>query len=355
MTTEHQKLDRSPASPFARLLEPPGCCPWTDAHSSKTVIAVIKGFVFRRSRPANIPVHVVPDLYRSQACFAIRPARHPITGTTSPSGWPIVGVQVSVQPAGRNGAGLDVRNYIAASNRNTLNYSWQRSTGDHDVPALQKALSILEMLANARVGLALPEIVKRSGLPKSSVHCILVTLQGQEYLYRNESTGRYMFGMKLFSLINKATSGLKLREQSARYLLALMQQTRLTVHMAILEQSEAVLVAKFEARENLRLASWIGKRMEVHCTALGKALIACFPEEELDNLLRDRALPKHNENTISSAKRLKEDLAKSVKRGYAIDDEEDELGFRCPSSTTQVWRSPRLASPERLRRLRRTI
>src|ERR1700678_2916834 len=72
------------------------------------------------------------------------------------------------------------------------------------VPALEKTLSILEMLGNSRAGLSLPEIVKRSSLPKSSVHCILVTLQRQNYLYRNEATGRYMFGMKLFSLANMA-------------------------------------------------------------------------------------------------------------------------------------------------------
>src|SRR5581483_8805423 len=64
-------------------------------------------------------------------------------------------------------------------------------------------------------------------------------------------------------------------------------------------------------------------------TGLGKALIAHLPEERLNDLLRARGLPRHNENTIASAKRLKEDLALAVKRGYAIDDEEDEIGLRC--------------------------
>jgi DNA-binding IclR family transcriptional regulator len=197
------------------------------------------------------------------------------------------------------------------------------------VPALEKALSILEMLAASRAGLSLPEIVKRSGLPKSSVHCILVTLQRQEYLYRNETTGRYMFGLKLFSLANMALSGLKLREQAVPYLYSLTQQTHLTTHMAILEQNEAVLVAKVTGPLASRLATWLGKRMEVHCTGLGKALIANLPEERLNELLRERALPRHNENTIVSPRRLKEDLANVAKRGYAIDDEEDEIGLRC--------------------------
>lgn len=197
------------------------------------------------------------------------------------------------------------------------------------VPALTKALSILEMLAGSRSGLSLPDIVKRTGLPKSSVHCILVTLQRQEYLHRNENTGRYMFGLKLFSLANMAVSGLKLREQATPFLYSLMRQTQMTTHMAILEQGEAILIAKIEGLGVSRQATWLGKRMEIHCTGLGKALIAHLPEDKLNEILQERPLPRHNENTLVSAKRLKEDLSATAKRGYSIDDEEDELDHRC--------------------------
>src|SRR5260370_32662280 len=190
------------------------------------------------------------------------------------------------------------------------------------VPALNKALSILEMLAGSRAGLSLPEIVKRSGLPKSSVHCILVTLQRQDYLYRNEITGRYMFGLKLFSLANMAVSGLKLRVQAAPDLYSLMQETHLTAHIAILEQSEAILIAKVEGPGVGRQATWLGKRMEIHCTGLGKTLIANLSELRLNVILRDRSLPRHNENTIATERRLKADLAATAKRSYSIDDEE---------------------------------
>ena len=197
------------------------------------------------------------------------------------------------------------------------------------VPSLDKALSILEMIASSHSGLSLPDLVKKSGLPKSSVHCILVTMQRREYLHRNENTGRYMFGLKLFSLGNMALSGLQLREQAEPCLFALMQQTRLTTHMAILEQDEAVLIAKVSGPSIFSLATWIGKRMDVHCTALGKALIAHLPGSKLDRLLRKRSLPRHNENTIASSKCLKEHLANIVRLGYALDDEEDEIGLRC--------------------------
>ncbi len=197
------------------------------------------------------------------------------------------------------------------------------------VPALEKALSILQMLASSRSGLSLQEIVQKSGLPRSSVHCILVTLQRQDLLYRNESTSRYMFGLKLFSLANMAISGLKLRDQAAPFLYNLMHQTQLTVHMAILERNEAVLVAKVDAPGVVRMATWLGKRMELHCTGLGKALICYWDQERLDALIGEHGLPRHNDNTIASIKRLKLELQKAAERGYAIDDEEDEIGLRC--------------------------
>jgi DNA-binding IclR family transcriptional regulator len=197
------------------------------------------------------------------------------------------------------------------------------------VPALDRALTLLELLGRSKAGLTLPELVVQTGLPKSSVHCLLVTLQRRGYLYRNERTSRYLFGMKLLSLANSAISGMKLRDQAMSFLRGLMNETGLTTHLAILENQEAVLVSKCEPSGIVRLATWIGKRMDVHCTSLGKALIAYCPSEELDRIIKEHGLPRHNDNTICSRKKLKEELQRVVERGYAVDDEEDELGLRC--------------------------
>lgn len=196
------------------------------------------------------------------------------------------------------------------------------------VPAVDKALSALELLAQSRTGLTLGELTRRMALPKSSVHCLLLTLERRGYLHRNEKS-RYLFGLKLFGLANMALSGIGLREKALPFLKALMARTRLTVHLAMLEQGEAVLIEKVEPPNVYRLATWLGKRMDVHCTGLGKALIAHLPEEEVDSLVRERGLPRHNDNTICSPRRLREELARIRKAGYALDDEEDELGARC--------------------------
>ena len=196
------------------------------------------------------------------------------------------------------------------------------------VPALNKALTVLETLAQSRVGLTLPELVERTGLSKSTVHSLLVTLQRRGYLHRNEHTGRYAFDLKLFSLIRGALNGLTLQEDAGPLLRALMKTTRLTTHMAILENREAVLVSKIEP-VGVRVASWVGKQMDVHCTALGKALVAFLPDEELDAIIQEHGLPRHNENTICSRTKIREELSRVARYGYATDDEEDEIGFRC--------------------------
>ena len=79
----------------------------------------------------------------------------------------------------------------------------------------------------------------------------------------------------------------------------LARRARMTAHMAILKENEAIIVAKHSPLDGPRTATWIGKRMDVHCTGLGKALIAYLTEPELEILLREHGLPRHNENTIS--------------------------------------------------------
>lgn len=197
------------------------------------------------------------------------------------------------------------------------------------VPTVERTLAILELLAGTGRGLALAELARQMSLPKSSAHCLLLTLERGGYVYRKERTGRYVLGLKLFGLANMALSGLKMREQATPFLRALVQRTHLTAHMAILEQGEIILVERIEAPESFPLATWIGKRMDMHCTALGKVLAASLGEEELDKLVRRRPLLRHNDNTIVSPRKLKEELARVRQLGFAVDDEEEEIGERC--------------------------
>jgi IclR helix-turn-helix domain len=128
------------------------------------------------------------------------------------------------------------------------------------VPSLERALRILEILADSHRGLTLSNLTGRTGLPKSSLHSLLLTLERTEYLHRNEVTGRYLFGTKLFSLATKSISRLELKEQALPFLLPLAQDSGLTVHLAIPERGTAILIEKIDPPGLVRLATSLVNR-----------------------------------------------------------------------------------------------
>ncbi len=197
------------------------------------------------------------------------------------------------------------------------------------VPALERSLLILEYLARSRHGATLSQLSRKLQLPKSTSHALLLTFERCGYVERDEQTGRYRLGTRLYALANMALSGSSLRDQAAPFLQKLMRDTGLTVHLAILEQGEAVLIDRVESPGSPHVSTWVGKRMGLHCTALGKALIAHLPEGQIDELVRRQGLLRHNENTIASLRKLHEACYAAVQNGYSIDDEEEEIGVRC--------------------------
>jgi DNA-binding IclR family transcriptional regulator len=196
------------------------------------------------------------------------------------------------------------------------------------VPALERGLAILEHLTKCRYGLTLSQLTRHLALPKSSVHCLLLTFERRGYLYRDEPSGRYRLGLRVCDLANTALEGIQLREQAGPFLSRLRTTTGLTGHMAILEGGEVVLIEKLEA-PGFRVNSWIGKRMDLHCTALGKSLLAYLPDEQVEALVRSRGMLRHNDNTIGSIRKLKQELERVRKQGYSVDDEEEEINVRC--------------------------
>ncbi len=197
------------------------------------------------------------------------------------------------------------------------------------VPSLERGLAILEVLAESKKGLTLSSLTQHVGLPKSSVHSLLLTLERTGYLHRNEITGRYLFGTKLFELATNSIRRLKLTEQALPYLTSLAKETGLTVHMAISERGTAILIEKIDPPGLIRLATWPGKQMDLHCTGVGKALLAFSSPEEVASLIRRDGLAQHNSNTLSSVRRLRQELVQIREQGYSYDDEEDEIGLRC--------------------------
>ncbi|MPZ20476.1 MAG: helix-turn-helix domain-containing protein [Luteitalea sp.] len=197
------------------------------------------------------------------------------------------------------------------------------------VPALERALAILEVLAKSRAGLSAAQIARSLGLPKSSVHYLVQTLDRAGYVHRDGRTRTFRLGLRFRELADRALNGIAFREEAHPFLQRLSQSTRLVVHLGMLEEGSVVVLDKLEPPQPIRVATWVGKRISVHCTALGKAIIAYLPEDHVDEIVARHPLLRHNENTIASLRRLKEELETVRRRGYALDDEEEEIGMRC--------------------------
>jgi DNA-binding IclR family transcriptional regulator len=197
------------------------------------------------------------------------------------------------------------------------------------VPALERALTVLEALAQSRKGYSVSELSRRLAIPKSSVHLILRTLERRGYLQKQATGGRYRFGLKLISLSRAALDGVELREDARPALAALAHLTGLTVHLGVLERSEIVIIERIESASPIRVVSWIGRRMDLNSTAIGKALIAFLPDDEFEAQVRPSQLTRHNERTIASMAALRKELGRVRQLGYALCDEEDEVGVRC--------------------------
>jgi len=155
------------------------------------------------------------------------------------------------------------------------------------------------------------------------------TLEQEGYLRRNVQSGRYYFGLRLVSLSRKVLEHLDLREVARPILTELMQQTGIIVHLAVLEGNEAVLIDRVEPSGSSAGADWVGRRLDVNCTGVGKALAAFLPDDRFEEVITAKRFARHNDNTIVTIDGLKRELAKVRRQGYALDDEEDEIGVRC--------------------------
>jgi DNA-binding IclR family transcriptional regulator len=195
--------------------------------------------------------------------------------------------------------------------------------------AVERALNILEAAAQRRDGLTNAEISRKFGIPKSSASYILRTLEKRGYLRREAETGRYRLGLKILSLGGDAQAGLDIADMALPFMRSLVERIRLTVHLAVLDQGEAVYIEKVEAPGFFKVNTWVGRRMFLHSTSVGKCLLAWLPKQEVEAIAKQQGLKKRTPETITSMPKLLADLEHVKQSGYAVDDEENSLGARC--------------------------
>ncbi|HXV79606.1 MAG TPA: IclR family transcriptional regulator [Candidatus Binatia bacterium] len=197
------------------------------------------------------------------------------------------------------------------------------------IQVIDRAVQLLDCFGFERSELSVSEIASRTRLHKSTVHRILMALEYNDVIRQNQVSGDYYLGMKLFKLGNQAAARIDLRNIAKPYLIRLMEQTQETVHLAILDDDQVLYLEKVEGAHALRMPSRVGRRIPTFCTSLGKAMLSCLTEPDIRRILKTQRLQTHTGNTIRDIDRLESELKETRKRGYAVDNEEIELGLRC--------------------------
>lgn len=191
--------------------------------------------------------------------------------------------------------------------------------------AIGKVAAVVEALASEQ---RIAEIVRATGLPASTVHRILRELVELGWA-RDDGEHGYLLGARLLSLAGQASNRNTISRIAHPILRELGQRTGHTVHFALLSGDEAVYIDKIEGRGSYRMRSRIGLAIPLHCTAIGKALLATMSGDELRATLDRTGTPARTGRTISDRAVLVEHLADVRRHGYAVDDEENEVHTRC--------------------------
>jgi IclR family acetate operon transcriptional repressor len=204
----------------------------------------------------------------------------------------------------------------------------------YNITSLQRGLRLLELFTKSEKGLTASLVAKCSGLPVSTVHRFLVNLESAGYL-NCSVTGVYHLGIACFSLGQAALGQLDIRRLSLPYLHELNVQTRETIHLTIRQGNFAVYVEKLDSPEPLRIYSRIGASVPLHCTAVGKVILAYMGEEELAGILPSLEFKRRTPDSIGSLQQMQTHLQKVRRSGYALDLEENEPHIRCVAAP--IW------------------
>lgn len=184
--------------------------------------------------------------------------------------------------------------------------------------SLERGLDVLLAIAAADAPIGITELGHRLGLPKGSVSRLVSTLVEAGFLTRDADTARYLLGVKLWELGQKAIRGMEIVDAARPYLERLAKATEETVHVtALADGGEMVFIEKIDSNHALRPNIQIGLPHPAYCTANGKAMLAFLPEADRERVLQGRRR-KFTGSTITSRSDLEAHLELVRRTGYAV-------------------------------------
>ncbi|NJP99512.1 IclR family transcriptional regulator [Streptomyces zingiberis] len=199
------------------------------------------------------------------------------------------------------------------------------------VPAVTRALDILELFLDGDGTLSAPEITRKLQLPRTTVHELVTTLAARNYLVAvADQPGRYRLGVRAYQLGSRYEEQLDLAAEGRQVARGVAETCDETVHVAILEGTDVIYIAKVDSTHAVRMVSAAGRRLPAHCTSVGKMLLASLPEREWERLFPDgRELTAMTANSITSPPELRRQLAAVRERGIAVEHRESNPDVTC--------------------------
>lgn len=194
------------------------------------------------------------------------------------------------------------------------------------VQSVERTFELLERMADADGEVALSDLAEASGLPLPTIHRIMRTLVSSGYA-RQQPSRRYALGPRLIRLGETASRALG--SWARPYLAELTEAIGETSNMAVLDGNQIVYVAQVPSQHSMRMFTEVGRRVDAHATAVGKAVLAHLPEETVAQMLTRAGMRPQTERTISGIDSMHEELVRVRHLGYAVDDGEQEVGVRC--------------------------
>lgn len=193
--------------------------------------------------------------------------------------------------------------------------------------SVTSALLVLKVFSEEETEIGISSLAKRLGLAKSTVHRLAVTLASEGFLEQNPENGRYRLGLSLFALGALVRRRMDVSNQARPLLGLLRDSTQEAVHLAILAQTSIMYLYNLESSQAIGIRSYIGARKPAFCTCEGRVLLA-FNAPELVASVIQEGLVARTPKTNTDPKALQKALIEVRQAGYAIDDEESEVGMR---------------------------
>ena len=197
------------------------------------------------------------------------------------------------------------------------------------VRALDKALGILEHLSRVPVEIDLATLAKQTGLPKSTLLRLLNTLRSHNFVSQNHYSRRYQLGWALIYLGKAAAQYYNLPAIVHPFLEQVAIETGETASLVVLDKDHAIYIDQVTSDNLIKGIPSVGSKLALHCTSAGKVLLGGFSRKDFQRFLKTSGLEKKTDKTITKSRALSNEIKKVKRQGYAVDDEETEIGGRC--------------------------